>query len=361
MHLTELLAHRAIPTAGLFVSLTRRCPLSCAHCSTSSSPQSEEQDERPLLSFLRTFTVCDRPDYLLLTGGEPLLRPKLVFEIIDLAHAVGSKVSVSSGMFFATGGRLPSRILRAISKADHLIASLDAYHERYVRRCDVLSVLSQIIESGVDVSLHIVGTGPDDPYIEHAVADARKALKDRAPMLVATLQPTGRAVKLIARVSRTVPDVDMEPTPCALAAWPVITFDGAIVGCCNQHVVDGPAPAHLDLGNITNSSWYEVQRKHASSGIGKALRVFGPRYLAARFGTPRSACDGYCETCWKLSDNAAAASQIEGMASRPSIDVMERVMGSLVSQPPLDGVMSQYAQLVHLGSNDEWKERTPCV
>src|SRR5947209_7466366 len=97
MHLVEILARRQVPAAGVYLSLTRRCPLSCAHCSTNSSLASEEHEATRFTKLVESFTPECRPEILVLTGGEPLVRPKLVRDITDLAHAVGTKVVLASG------------------------------------------------------------------------------------------------------------------------------------------------------------------------------------------------------------------------------------------------------------------------
>lgn len=42
MRLAEIIELRPVPAAGLLATLTRRCPLNCAHCSTSSGPRGED-------------------------------------------------------------------------------------------------------------------------------------------------------------------------------------------------------------------------------------------------------------------------------------------------------------------------------
>src|SRR5215211_2738624 len=101
MHLVDILALRQVPAAGLYLSLTRRCPLSCAHCSTNSSLVSEEHAASPFLRLVESFTPDCRPEILVLTGGEPLVRPRLVRALTERAHAVGTRVVLASGMFFA--------------------------------------------------------------------------------------------------------------------------------------------------------------------------------------------------------------------------------------------------------------------
>ena len=76
MHLVELLSLRPVPAAGVYLTLTRRCPLTCAHCSTNSMMDSEEHAADLFLRFAESLTPTDHPGVLALTGGEALLRPE---------------------------------------------------------------------------------------------------------------------------------------------------------------------------------------------------------------------------------------------------------------------------------------------
>ena len=59
MHIAQILALRPVPAAGAFLTLTRRCPLSCAHCSTNSMLSSEEHSAAIFADFAATFTPDD--------------------------------------------------------------------------------------------------------------------------------------------------------------------------------------------------------------------------------------------------------------------------------------------------------------
>src|ERR1022692_898261 len=137
MHLAQLLKLRQVPGAGLYFSITRRCPLSCAHCSTVSMLDSEEHSASIFIDFVRTFTPTDHPEVVIVTGGEPLLRPDLILEITESAHAVGAQVSVSTGLYFARkDGRISPRLLAPLLAVDHVTASQDIYHEEQVPRSE---------------------------------------------------------------------------------------------------------------------------------------------------------------------------------------------------------------------------------
>src|SRR5262245_21972460 len=114
MHLVEILSMRQVPAAGLYLSLTRRCPLSCAHCSTNSTLSSEEHAAETFVRLVESFTPACRPEVLVLTGGEPLIRPRLVRDLTERAHAVGTRVVLASGMFFARQPTTPPALDEAI-------------------------------------------------------------------------------------------------------------------------------------------------------------------------------------------------------------------------------------------------------
>ncbi|WP_146065800.1 radical SAM protein, partial [Streptomyces sp. SM13] len=231
MELAELVARRPFPAAGLLIGLTRRCPLRCAHCSTGSDLFTrQEPDGGQLERFVGSFTEENRPDVVMLTGGEPLLLPALAERLSTLARRAGSRTALLSGMFFArsgsgrsgrgrsgnaraggrfgglSGGRrgaaVPPAILRAIRSVDHFSASLDVHHEREVPRADVFRALHRIREEGVAVSLHLTGTGAADPYLAGLTREVEEEFGGQVPCLVNEVRPFGRAAAW-ARPART--------------------------------------------------------------------------------------------------------------------------------------------------------------
>lgn len=322
MELAELVGLRPIPGAGLLVSLTRRCPLKCAHCSTSSTMAGEEPGAQHLLRFVGSFTAADRPEVVLLTGGEPLLLPGLARELAERARAAGTRSVLLSGMFFARGGRVPGPILRAVEAVDHFSASLDAQHEREVARGDVFRVLRQVLDAGIPVSFHLTGTGSQDPYLADVTAAIRREFGDRVPMLVNEIRAVGRAQGWATSTARRV-DGD-RAVPCAMAAWPVIAFDGFVLACCNQRVVDQrPAPEHLTLGHIEHDDWPTVNRRLRSSPMLRMIRTVGPTHLHDRYAFEPSE-SGYCDGCRNLSTRPGVVAGAVRDASGPVGELLDR-------------------------------------
>jgi pyruvate-formate lyase-activating enzyme len=339
------------------IGLTRRCPLSCAHCSTNSTSTSEEIAADVLLDFVASFGSDDPPQFLMMSGGEPMLRPRLVRELAERAGAVGCRSCVLSGMFFARGaGRIPPLIRAAIDAVDHFSVSLDAFHEREVPRANVLGVLDEVLSSGTDVSIHAVGLTADDPYLEDLTAEVRRTFADRVPIFVNTVNAFGRAREWY--VPPELPELaGIGASPCQLAAWPLVSWDGTVTACGNEDVVDGPAPSHLRLGHARDG-WPAIQAQCRASSMARAIRLYGPLYMSDRLaggGGASPACDGYCETCRALSDDPVLQPRVEALMARASTATIEAVAADLQLR---DGALTftrrygteRYAELALLGA-----------
>jgi pyruvate-formate lyase-activating enzyme len=352
MHLIELLTLRSRPAAGLYLLLTRRCPLLCAHCSTSSTLNSEEVEEEDLLRFVNTLTPDCRPEIIFLSGGEPLLRPRLVRQITEKAHACGARVVMITGMFFARQAKIPRLIEEALLGPDHIMTSLDIFHERQVPRANVLQVVRKLVDSGKDVSIQIAGWNEQDPYLQEVTTSVREYLGDRVPMLVETLKCLGRAKQLEQLHMFKPPDPisQTEPAPCVMTSWPVITWNGTIVACCNEDVVDGIDAPHLRLGHIATEDWQTVRDRHLRSNMVRVLRTFGPIYVNKQYGSGKVSCGGYCTTCHKLPDDPVLADRVEEIMARPAAAYLERQL-TLIQQQRHAAYsdIARYGHLVKLG------------
>jgi pyruvate-formate lyase-activating enzyme len=353
VHLIELIGRRHVAAAGIFAALTRRCPLGCRHCSTNSGNDSEEHDGAIFLRFARSFTVGCHPEYLLLTGGEPLLRPRLVSALARSAAAAGTRTYLLTGMFFARTGRIPDPVFRAIRAVDHLAVSIDGFHQEFVPRDQVFRAMHLMAAEGVDLSVQITGRSDDDPELADNVAAVRTEFGDRVPVLAGLIRPHGRARLLPGPESGREASTDLGG-PCAFAAWPVIGPDGSITACCNQAVVDGGArPGHLELGHAGRDDWPAVRDRCLTAPLLKAVRVLGPHVTARLAGT--DAAGDYCQACWRLSESPEAGQWAAAAAGRSVIALMEpRVAASGSVQGPAGFVRRQgsarFADLVRLGS-----------
>ena len=362
MHLAEVLSLRPVPGAAVFLELTRRCPLHCAHCGSRSTMASPENAAELFTRFTDSFTPQDHPRLVLMTGGEPLIRPALVQEIGQRCAELGTSTFLLTGMFFARRGLIPPAIARALEPIDHVSASLDVFHEREVPRAHVFAALDQLLGDGKHVSLHLVGEREGDPYLEDLIEDVRATFGDAVPMLVNTLRSVGRAAEWMGPDAVDAPPADPVPQPCAMAAWPVVSAEGRIVACCNQQVIEGPVPRHLLLGDAACDGWPAVRDRSIASPALRALRTLGPIVLQAQLhgGIPVR-CDGYCDACRSLGDEPSLGELCESLFGQPGMSLVEteivrmRHDAGAVTFARHHGAPA-YAELVALGAPDSPRE-----
>lgn len=246
-------------------------------------------------------------------------------------------------------------IKAAIDALDHFSVSIDAFHEREVPRVDVLRVLDSLLAEGTDVSIHVTGRDADDPYLESITNEVQRTFDGKVPMFVNSISSFGRAREWFTPET-LVQRASVDANPCGSAAWPLVAFDGTIVACGNDDVVAGPAPAHLRLGHAGTDDWGTIRARCLSSSMVRAIRLFGPEYLADRISASGLGCDGYCGTCTKLSPDPALKKRIEEMMDRPSTAVLEEEVSAMqlragaVSFARRHGV-PRYAELVTCGAS----------
>ncbi len=355
-HIADILGRRHMPAAGLFLSLTRRCPLSCAHCSTNSTVHSEEHPADPFLRLAGTFSERSRPEFMFLTGGEALLRLPLVRELAALARQSGTQTVLITGLFFARRRAvLPDRIAEVLSTLDHVVVSHDRFHEPEVPRAHALEVVEQMLAAGIDVSLQMVGDGPGDCYLADSVAAVRERFGDRVPALAAPLGAVGRGAALFDTVPAAPPTGGpaVRATPCAMAAWPAVGYDGTVLACCSQDVLDGPAPDHLVLGHAARDDWETIARRCRESAALRALRTYGPEYLTERF-QPGCGAGGYCNTCRAMGERPAVLAGTRALVGEPAFVAIEKLTTLGYDAAGAEGFarrygIGEYADLLTLG------------
>jgi organic radical activating enzyme len=349
MHIADMLIRRPIPAAGVFLALTRRCPLTCAHCSTNSMLDSEEREASIFSDFAATFTAEDHPEFVWLTGGEPLLRPDLVHQVTASAHAVGAQVALITGLYFARpDGRIPHRLLDAMLSVDHVVASQDVFHEMQVPRAAAFATMGTLLAAGQDISFQVVGRGADDPYLKDVTDDIRRTFGNRVPALVAPLGAVGRARSLLPKrpaAHTAYRDQQAEPSPCTVAAWPVVGFSGNVVACCQQNVVDGPAPAHLRLGTAPRQTWPQVAAAARYRPVLRVLRTHGPEVLASLSGLPPGS--DYCGTCATLSSTRTST----------VMSAVDKTATSMTEGPTFGAVESEVVRLQLAGGAEGFARR----
>ncbi len=348
MHLSEIMRNRLSHCAGLFLALTRRCPLSCAHCTTASSLASGQYPDGPFRNIVDSFTPGDRPELIYMSGGEALLRADLVRDLAERARESGTRSVVLSGMYFARRHEgLTPALRRAISAVDHFAASLDVFHEREVSRRDVFDHLHKIREIVAGVSMQLTGLGDDDPYILKLVRDIRAEFNDEVPILVGRVGRSGRARDWLDEPAPEVAHSGLEP--CFLATWPLVHYDGTVFACCNQELAARTSAPHLVLGDAGTHSWTQIRHASRERAVLRAIRLFGPHETRRRFGMAEGP-DGFCANCSTLPADAGSNEAMAEFFSRPGTFALEEAIDTLArtGSPETFGRQQGIGSLGHL-------------
>ena len=180
---TEGMATAVEPPFLVAFNLTRRCNLTCAHCYLDAGIRRDGTPDE-----LTTAEVCDLLDgiaamsdetMVVLTGGEPLLRP----DILDLArHAAGLGLMVVVG----TNGMLlsPARVAAlqraGVQAVGISLDSLDpAYHDRFRGRAGAWAKTMAGIDAcrgaGLMFQIHVSVTDGNADELDAMIAFAREA------------------------------------------------------------------------------------------------------------------------------------------------------------------------------------------
>jgi hypothetical protein len=314
---------------------------------------SAEHAERPFRRLVASFTSAEHPEFIAMSGGEALLRPRLVRDLADSARLSGTKSYLLSGLYFARDGHaVPAAVRSAISAVDHFAVSLDRFHEREVSRHAAFRALHEIRSWGPQVSVQITGNGDADPYVADLVGEVRREFADQVPMLVVPLRAVGRAKALGGPAGR--PMRQAEPAPCEMAAWPLVTYDGTVLTCCNENLVAAARPPHLVLGHADQDPWPVLRRRHLDRPLTRAVRMFGPRYTQDRFGSDAPLASGYCDVCVTLHRDPQVGERVAGYLDSPAGPAMESAVRALVERhgpyvfARRHGI-ARYSELVTLG------------
>ena len=125
----------------IILSLSRRCNLQCRHCCVSGLPSADELSNVEYQEIVNQIILL-KPDVLVLTGGEPLLRNNFR-EIVSSFKAANIKLSLMTNGTLITSENV--RFL--IDSFDSIDISIDGYDEQ---SCSILrgkNVFQRVINS----------------------------------------------------------------------------------------------------------------------------------------------------------------------------------------------------------------------
>lgn len=292
-----------VGVAHIALMLTRRCNMSCAHCSVESSPHIRgEPSETELLDNLRAAHQSGVKS-VLLTGGEPMMREKIALKLLEEAQRLGMVAAMTSnGYWGKTEQKAEATIARLKAAGLRLLTiSYDRYHADFMGPEPAVNIARAAIAAKLTFNVSITRTG-DEADLEAIVAPFADV--PRANLRFYDVQPVGRAR-----------DFDIETLRgevggfCNACNAPALADDGRLLACNGpSYFSDDASP--LIIGALQDDSMETLLRRHREDAVLEAIRTRGPQWLLGELeqmpgfeGWARPAYGGMCDLCLHLNSD----------------------------------------------------------
>ncbi len=306
------------PARGVAVMLTRRCNMTCAHCSVQSGPKIREEPTREeLIEVLHSLADAGIQS-IQITGGEPMIREKLVFDLLRVAKKRGMLSTMSSNGFWGKRQSTAWRTVAALKRAGlrRLTISYDRYHAKFQGPEPALNIARAAEWFNIPLNINITRVA-NDPEIASIIAPFEK--QHQLKMRFYDVQEIGRA--------RELPIAELRGLTsgyCTACCVPAVTDDGRITAC------NGPAyflneNSPLVIGSLHKSPVSELLQRHATDPILETIRRAGPERLlqelenagVARELGIRTHHSGLCDLCIDINTNPAAVAVLRERLAAP--------------------------------------------
>jgi MoaA/NifB/PqqE/SkfB family radical SAM enzyme len=294
-------------TVALMV--TRRCNMTCAHCSVESNPHVKDEPSFEELRQRVTAIAEAGVHLLLLTGGEPMLRQRDVLALVRHARRKGLNVTIATNGFWGSTPAQAERIVRRLRRAGLLTLTIspDRYHAPFQDIAYSLNIARAAKAHGLPLNVNLTRAGSDRD-LDHAVAafEESPAIRDHVRVRFFDVQPVGRARKLGQLRSEI-------GGSCAACRLPGITDDGRVTAC-NGPSYFAPEDSPLSVGSLATHSMTELFDKHAADPILDTIRAFGVGRLRDELRQIagfedfqfRPHYSGMCDLCLHLTSDGPA-------------------------------------------------------
>ncbi len=328
------------PTIAILV--TRRCNMTCSHCSVESAPRVNTPDptEEELYRLIRESAAAG-VHAVQFTGGEPMMRQKLVLQLMEKAHRLGLASGLTTNGFWGKNPRTARTTLRHMIRhgLQYMTVSYDRYHAEFMGPQPILNIASIARDLGFFFNVNVTRTLHDENLDEYArlfgnLPNVRMRLYD--------VQPVGRARNF------DLPNLRAETEGfCNAAAQATFTEDGRMIACNGPAYFDSAeSPRHI--GDTRSESVADLLRRHWEDPILDTIRTFGPAGLRDELKKEEQfapAFDrrfaGQCDLCQCITTNPAMVSHLRSRLADTRHQAMRVAKWSLINAARASGELTR--------------------
>lgn len=301
------------------VMVSRRCNMSCAHCSVESHPKIKLEPTEAELHSLVERLLETGVEEIQFTGGEPMLRESLVLELMNKARLRGVRSTMVSNGFWGKKREVAGRTLKRLRQAGlcRMALSYDRYHAEFQGPGPLLNILDEVRKMGWNAHINITRTA-DEKDLEELVRPFEG--HPAAQLRFYDIQPVGMARNLKDRLR------SKNDGFCTSCDQVTFTDNGRVIAC------NGPAyfePSHsaLVLGRYQGEGDLgDLVQRHAEDPILETIRVLGPTALMEELRAEpgfesfpfKAEYQGMCDVCTHLCSDPGAVEALRARLSTPA-------------------------------------------
>lgn len=257
------------PYDVLAFTLTQKCSAQCEICCFESSPTcTMSLDINRVREYINSASKLDYIKTIAFTGGEPFLIYNDLRELIKLASLSGKRVTTITNGYWASNYDLVITKIKELKERglNHLSISYDSYHSEYIDVNNIRNILKATMQLGLPTSLAIVKL--KDEKVSEIIDSLDDCLYATNLEIVPCL-PVGAAKKNFKpHQFEKIYESNSQKLRCTYNGMLVVLYDGRILPCCSQAVVD----TGLCIGDFNELSLEEALFKAKNNKLLYALR-----------------------------------------------------------------------------------------
>ena len=324
--------------------LTRRCNMTCAHCSVESSPHIKAQPtEEELLQVVRDAARAGA--YAIqLTGGEPMMREEIVMRLLAECRALGMVTALTTNAFWGKSPAKAAQKVKALSDGGvgRITISYDRFHAEFQGPEPAINIVRAIEEMDLPLQLSINFTRDAGDDLVDLVAPFENFSKPE--MRFYDVQPVGRARDFQSKLRGETAGF------CTGCCVPTVTDDARVTACNGPSYFCAP-DSPLSIGSLKEETLEALVQKHRADPILETIRTFGPSRLRSELEqTPgfkdfdfHQTYSGMCDLCLHLTSDTAAMTALRERLSQPR-QTAERIAAQRVmkTERSCDGELNRH-------------------
>ena len=307
------------PCSGsLALMLTRRCNMTCGHCSVESGPHIKGEPTREELFQRVRGAARGGISGILLTGGEAMLRAPLVLELLRECKRLGLATAMTSNGFWGRDAQKAETTLLELCEAGlgQITISFDRYHAKFQGPEAVVNIARAAAK--IPMTMRVSVTRERDDADMNALVAPFDALPN-IQLRFYDVQPIGRARDLSDNLRAELGGF------CNACGTPALTDDGRLTAC-NGPSYFSPSHSPLVVGDTRDEPVEALLKRHESDPILETIRTFGPDYLRRELESlpgfedfARSNYGGMCELCLHINSDEEATIALRAHLSQPRL------------------------------------------